>query len=414
MSTSRKSIYSSIGIVLAIVGISCMAMVKALLGSNVRSLSFIVSGLSVFFLAIGQDFRHLKASNKGMLLVLLYNFVTLALCLFSSVDYMEVEYGLVYQLVYFIQIYLLWNVSRNDDFSFIVDFGFWVTGIFCTIALILLFRYSGGGLLFYNHYLSSSGEFIFNRSATGTLSYMAFVFSLAHVSKNSVEKVFRQLFILVSIVVILFSTRRSVYAGVLFALVIKIKNDGFGFKSLDRNKLIKNILSFIFLIGLFYIAYRSTENVRLTIEKAWNSFTNGFFTIIGRESSDMAATMRATTSKSVLDQYLNHSTLGEFIFGRGYMTTYVDMPFIQAFWDMGLVGGIVFFIIQFIIPLKYILKKPNSQAFTAAQYIAAYSIVNGLISNTPYGHLFNMVIVIVMYEVDHISIENNTAQESLS
>lgn len=412
--STRKKIYSSIGIVLAVVGISCMAMVKALLGSNVRSLSFIVSGLSVVFMAIGQKFRHLKASNKGMLLVLLYSSATLILCLFSSVDYMEVEYGLVYQVVYFIQLYLLWNVSRDDDFSFMVDFGFWVTGVFCTIALILLFRYSGGGLLFYNYYLSSSGEFIFNRSATGTLSYMAFIFSLAHISRNSAEKVFRQMFILVSAVVILFSTRRSVYAGVLLVLFIKIKNDGFGFRNLDRNKILKNILSFIILISLFYIAYKSTENVRLTIEKAWSSFTNGFFTIIGRESTDMAATMRATTSNSVIDQYLNHSTIGEFVFGRGYMTTYVDMPFIQAFWDMGLIGGVVFVIIQFIIPLKYILKKPHSQAFAAAQYIAAYSIVNGLVSNTPYGHLFNMVIVIVMHEVDQLYIESSTAQESLS
>lgn len=400
---SKNKIYSSIGIVLAVVGISCMAMVKALLGSNIRSLSFIVSGLSVIFMAIGQDFRHIKAPNKGMLLVLLYCFVTLVLCLFSSVDIMEVEYGIIYQLVYFIQIYLLWNVSRKDDFSFMVEFGFWITGIFCTIALMLLIKYSGGGLLFYNYYLSSSGEYIFNRSATGTLSYMALVFSLAHVSKNNVEKIFRQLFILISVLVILFSTRRSVYASVLLTLVIKIKNDGISYKKFDRNKFLKFILSLLIILVLFYIAYRSTDYVRLTIEKAWNSFKYGFLTIIGRESSDMAATMRVNTSNYVLDMYLNHSTIWEFIFGRGYMTTYVDMPFIQAFWDMGLIGGVVFFIIQFIVPIKYVLKKPHSQAFSIAQYIAAYSIVNGFVSNTPYGHLFNMVIVIVMSEVDQLS-----------
>lgn len=400
----RKNICVSIGIVFALVGISCMAMVKALLGSNIRSLSFIVAGLSVVLMAIGQDLRYVKAGNRDMILVFVYIITTLIMSLFSGIDIMQVEYGFIYQLVYFLQIYLLWNVRRDLSLSFVVEFGFWLTGLFCTIALVLLFRFSMGGLLFYNSYLSSSGEYIFNRSATGNLSYMTLVFSLSYKPQNKVETIFRQLFLAISILVIAFSTRRSVYAAVILTIIIKIKNDAVFIKRMDRKKFIRNIVALCIFIVAFYLAYRSSENIRITIEKVWESFISGLFTITGRESTDMAASMRATTSSAVIDQYLNHSTIIEYLFGRGYMETYVDMPFIQAFWDMGLLGGIVFFIIQFIIPIKYILKKPRTQAFTAAQYIAAFSVVNGVISSTPYGHLFNMVIVIVMSEVEDVSL----------
>lgn len=68
----------------------------------------------------------------------------------------------------------------------------------------------------------------------------------------------------------------------------------------------------------------------------------------------------------------------QFLFGRGYMHSWVDMPFFQAFIDLGVFGGIVFSIIMFVVPLKYLWKKTNSAAVMAAQYFTVLSMIDGL------------------------------------
>lgn len=403
----RKSIYAGIGIVLALTGISCMAMVKALLGSNIRALSVIVVVLSLILMARGQSLRYIKAPKIDVTCIFLYSIITLFLSLISNVDFMEVEYGFIYQSVYFLQIVLLWNICRDIDTDYIVKFGFWFTGIFCAISLVLLVRYAAGGLLFYNSYFSSSGEYIFKRSATGTLSFMTFVFAMSYNPKNRINKTIRYFFLIIATIVVVYSTRRSVYAAFILCIILKFRNDGNELKRISFNKVIKSVLLTIIFISAIIIAYRNSLEVRQTFDKVWISFINGLRTILRVDTSDMAASMRANTASEVIYQYFNNSTLLQMLFGRGYMTTYVDMPFIQAFWDMGFVGGISFCILQFVVPIKYLVHRPRNSAVEVAQYIASFSIVNGFISNTPYGHFFNVVFLITLCDFEEIQGDEN-------
>ena len=114
----------------------------------------------------------------------------------------------------------------------------------------------------------------------------------------------------------------------------------------------------------------------------------------------MAASMRVASSSSVLNNYFYNSNVKQILFGRGYMTTWVDMPFIQAFWDFGALGGITFAGCGFIIPANYLLKKAKTQGCRAAQYLALKTMADSVASGYPYGCFFNIVLMIVMFKAE--------------
>ena len=151
-----------------------------------------------------------------------------------------------------------------------------------------------------------------------------------------------------------------------------------------------------------------------TLGHAGEMLVNGIRTFLGIDNSDLAAAMRTSKADYVINQYLYHSTPKQVLLGRGYMTTWVDMPFIQAFWDLGLVGGITYIVIQFAIPLKYMLKKTDSQGMRAAQYLTFMTIFDGIASGYPYGRFFETVLMITIDTAHRQGNDNPTQMQHIA
>lgn len=391
----NKNVLSSLGITLAIAGISCMAMIKGLIGKNLQILSVIVVILSVILLAKGQQFRYYTKPTKEMGLIFLYTFVTLMMCLFSDISVTQNGYGFIYQAAYFLQIYLLWNTTRDNNRDFYVEIGFWLCGIFSITALILLIRNSTGSL-FINSLTSVNGEYLFNRSTIGTLSFITLSMTLAYKTKSKWEKIFKSVFIVVAVIVLIASSRRSVYLATIISLLLHFRNTGGTAPRINKNSFTKWFLIIISIVFIISMIYNNSSDVRESLEHAWTMLTNGVLTFLGKNSSDMSAAMRVSSAETVMNEYLHNSTVFQQFFGRGYMTKWVDIPFIQAFWDLGLVGGILFCIIQFIVPIRHLIRKADSPGVMAAQYLATLSVFEGLANSFPYGHFFTIVLLLMM------------------
>lgn len=372
-----------------------MGIVKGLIGINARILSTLIVIVSVALLAKGSKLGYINVPNEEVGTIFLYSIVSLVLAVFSRFPLMQTGYGFVYQAASFAQIFLLWNIDSENDLDYYVEIGFWFCGVFCFILLLLLVEKTGG-TLFLNGFESEDGEYLFNRSTIGSLGFKSFVMALAFKSNSKVKTQFRSVFLLVSIVVVIASTRRGIYLATIASCLLHYRNCRAVGRGIDVDRTLKKIIFRTMCIAAFVLLYSRSTFVQDTLGHAVERLVDGIRTFLGLENSDLAASMRTSKADYVIDQYLYHSTPLQVLFGRGYMTTWVDMPFLQAFWDLGLVGGITFAVIQFLIPLKYMKQKTDCQGMRAAQYLACMSIADGIASGYPYGRFFNAVLLVTI------------------
>ena len=390
-----------------------MGIVKGLIGINARILSTLIVILSVVLLLRGLNWGYITMPNEEVGIIFLYSIVSLILALFSRFSLMQNGYGFVYQAAAFMQIFLLWNIDFENDMDYYVEIGFWFCGVVCVISLLLLIKNTGGSL-FVNSFESEDGEYLFNRSTIGSIGFKSFVIELALKPNSKVKAQFRRVFLLVSLVVIIASTRRGIYLATIASCLLHYRNCRSMDKGVDVDRMLKKVVLGAICIAAFLLLYSRSSFMQDTLGHAGEMLVNGIRTFLGIDNSDMAAAMRTSKSEYVIDQFLYHSTPKQVLLGRGYMTTWVDMPFIQAFWDLGLVGGITYIVIQFAIPLKYMLKKTDSQGMRAAQYLTFMTIFDGIASGYPYGRFFETVLLITIDTAHSQGNDNPTQMQHIA
>lgn len=390
--SKRRNLWVDLGIVLAIAGVSCMGIVKGLLDSNVRILSTLVVILSVVLLSRGSSLGYIELPTEDAGWLVAYGILTLVLSLVSGTPLMATGYGFIFQAAGFVQLFLLWNIGYENDLDSYVEVGFWFCGVFSLITLLLLLKKTGGDL-FANDIVSDSGETLFNRSTIGSIGFKSFVMILAYQPRSYWKTMARRVFLVLAIVVLIASTRRGCYMGSIIACILHYRNTRNRTSTFDPDQTIKKVASMVFLIGLLLVLYANNSFIRDTFGRAAESLFKGIRTFLGLDSSDMAASMRTSSAKRVIDQFLHNSTAMQVLFGRGYMTTWVDIPIVQAFWDLGLLGGMFFTMIQFIIPARYLARKAETQGMRAAQYLTAMSMLEGIMSGYPYGKSFECILL---------------------
>lgn len=391
--SKRRNLWVDLGIVLAIAGVSCMGIVKGLLDSNVRILSTLVVILSVVLLSRGSSLGYIELPTEDAGCIFAYGILTLVLALTSGTPLMANGYGFIFQAAGFVQLFLLWNIDFESNLDSYVEVGFWFCGVFSLITLLLLLKKTGGAL-FANDIISEDGETLFNRSTIGAIGFKSFVMVLAYQPQTHWKTMVRRVFLILAITVLIASTRRGGYMGAIVACVLHYRNCREHGGEVDLDKAIKKVLSVVFCIVLILVLYANNSFIRETFGRAGESLFKGIRTFLGLDSSDMAVSMRTSSAKRVIDQYLHNSTAKQVLLGRGYMTTWVDVPIVQAFWDLGLLGGIFFIVIQFIIPVRYLAQKAETQGIRAAQYLTAMSMMEGVMSGYPYGKSFECLLLI--------------------
>lgn len=370
-----------------------MGIVKGLLDTNLRILSTLIVILSVVLLAKGSKLGYIEMPTEDAGCIFAYGILTLVLAFCSGIPLMANPYGFIYQAAAFMQLFMLWNIDFDSDPDYYVEIGFWLCGVFCLIAFALLLKKTGGAL-FAPNILSEDGEYLFSRATIGEIGFKTFVLVLAYQPQTYWKTMARRAFLIVAITVLIASTRRGGYVGAIVACILHYRNCRKHSGEYDLDKMIKKVLSVVFCIGLILVLYANNSFVRDAFGQAGDSFINGIRTFLGLENSDAAAAMRTSSAKRVIDQYLHNSTAKQVLLGRGFMTTWVDVPIVQAFWDLGLLGGIFFAIIQFIIPARYLAHKAETQGMQAAQYLTAMSMLEGIMSGFPYGKSFACLLLI--------------------
>lgn len=394
------------GIVLSVLGISSMAIVKVLIGKDESLLSVAIVIISLIMLIDLNYLRYFKTPTRYVQLIFLYETITVVLSLINTFFYgksiFEMPFGIIYQGCFFVQTLLLWN-CRKIDTEHLMKLFFWYSGILAIIALILIFRdpVFADNNIFITGLYSLEGERIITRASTGVIGAYAFFASLAYSeSKNKTARLVRYLFLSVGLVVSLLSNRRTVIGAELIVFIIWVI-DGIRKRGLRWHIIFEAIGG---LISLFVVAFLLSSlfggEIPDFIGNSIESFSNALGSYFGiAEYYDTSANMRRVAWETAFSELRNSMSLFQFLFGHGYGSWWMDVPVLEAFWELGIVGGILFVIIQIVYPIIFILKKTDSAILTFVKFCLVLRIVDNFSSGTCYG-IFFMLILYALLEYE--------------
>lgn len=383
----------SAGIVMCICGVSIGGLIKLAMGVNYSWISTLIIMISTLALVDIKRAPIYSLVPNSLLFIYLYSIATILLACFNGIPFIGNNVSILYQLVYFLQIVLLLGIRGGYDAEDFSRKAFWILGVSSFLALILI-NVKGFGVGF-GVLLSRTDETnAVSRATTGFIAYYGICASLVFIPRKIVESIAKFVFLLSSLIVLIMSSRRSSLVALILILILRLKNNR-GLKKLNIQKVIKILLVFILMGISAIVLIRTNETIAQAIDHAWELMIKGFRTYLGIEKNDMSVGYRRARIESIPHEYFNNSSVFQFIFGRGYNTDWLDIPFMQAFWDMGMVGGIWFLFLQGIEPIRHVLRKPQNAAVEFAQYYTVFRIVQNFSNGTPYGTFFPIVLLYV-------------------
>ena len=384
----------AVGIILCICGVSIGGLIKLARGVNYSWISTLIVIISTLALVDLKKSHIYSRIPNSLVSIYLYSIFTIILACFNDTPFNGSNISILYQLVYFLQIILLLGVREGYDAEDFIRTAFWILG-FSSLLAIILINIKGFGVG-YGVLLSRTDETnAVSRATTGSIGYYSICASIVFEPKKKGDRIAKITFVVISLLVLIMSSRRGTLFSLVAILVLRLKNNS-GLNSVNARKVLQRVFMFI-LIGIFAaVLLRTNDMVAQAIDRAWNSLINGFKTYLGIANNDMSAGYRRARIESVPYEYFNNSSFLQFVFGRGYNTDWLDIPFMQAFWDLGLVGGLWFLFIQGIEPVRHVFRKPQNTAIEFAQYYTVLRVIQNFSNGTPYGTFFPIVLLYVL------------------
>lgn len=397
---SWNSTFFSLGIVLSILGIPAMALLKISLNQDLSAFSIIIQIVSCLLLFNYHKIFSYPKLSLGFFSILLYTIYILILAAISDIPFMTSPYGFIYQLFYAIQLLFLWNNIDRIDFKQILNMLLWVSGLLTIISLFFIVEnFRNTGVFFFQGLgRDELNNFVVARDTTATLSFITLILILVN-NKWQSSRFWIYLFFMASVFVMLCSNRRSITGTTIIILIYHF----FSLQKLKikRKKFVLILLHSISLIIVFLMMYFFIPSFQNLIQDSFNSLANAIGTYFGNDKSfDLAANYRREKLETIPELYFFNSSLKEFVFGRGYMTEWLDIPFLQVFYDLGIVVGIYFLIIQLFLPLFYFFKKTNEPIIKFVQYYVLLRVLLHFCSGLPYGCFFPLVMLMLFLNVE--------------
>ena len=245
--------------------------------------------------------------------------------------------------------------------------------------------------------MDSQGKTIITRASTGEIAVISIFASLAYTPHKKTEKTFKVGFVFAAGISLILSNRRTTTAAVLLSLLLYIfyypTRDG----RIDVHFFKKKTFIGICALAVIMAIATRIPQVVATVTRAFVSLINaiGNFMSIG-DAYDMSANMRRNAMESAVSQILSETSALKLFFGHGYGTLWLDVPVLEAFWELGLFGGIFFFAVQVLVPIKFISDKRSDDTLRFVQFWLILSLIQGFSSGVCYGIFFPMVLYCVV------------------
>lgn len=386
----KKRYTLELGLIICLFGTQLSRLLMELMSMtfNTTNLVFVLGLL--LLIPLGRTYKNGFLIDKKMFAILIYQLFVLLYAACSGAALFNSLTGTAY--TWFCVAFLV-LINCNDIESFngdtFVGLGWWILGIGST----LLCWVASNGLRQFVPIMRLP-----NGSDRLTLSVIAFgflVFYLCYKPKRKAEKIIGYIFVVTSIVDIYLCTRKGMLIS--FAVVLGIhfyKTE----KKINAKKCFKFIGTAVAVLVIGIVVLNKIPAISKALTDFWTLLKDSVLGYLGKaDGLYNTGAGRNSNTKAMIDELKNDYSAFEIIFGKGYAYKDIDFPYLEAFSDFGLIGGLFFLYVALLIPVRMILRKESNAAVRFAQYYALIAIFQNIYSGLPFGHYKFIPIIFLIW-----------------
>lgn len=386
-----------IGIALNALGVSIAIVCKEMLRLDSSVVTNLVYVLALLFTVDWNNLflKHTLRFSKDMWWLLAFQVFIFLYAVIADASLMGSESSIVYTLYVIAYIIALLTNNGTIDGESFIKFIIVVTAFLNLIVFGLIVSGQTDLGSVYVRTLTYGTD----RSSLSSVPLYYILAFICYKPRKLLDRIITILILFLSVYNMLACVRRTVYIIVIVCLIVWIVKS-INFQSIERQKFIKCMVAIIIIICVFRIVY-SIEWVQNIVNRSFESLTTGLATFFDDSAADASVTIRNTNRALAIQDYKENSIV-QLIFGRGYAYMWIDLPFFEAFLDLGLIGGFAYLYFTGVLVVKEVLKK---RAFTRGEWFIVFNaisvLISGFVSGMPYGYgkycpIASFIFVIIM------------------
>ena len=350
--TRTKRVMSEMGIALSLVSIPLGMIVKVIWGNMIFGNLFMAVGLLMMF-----PYHRMRDGIRLNLLSGVMIFVILSFVYYIFSDFDEPVYLLYLGVTLFFSVGLSLSKYGKDFsldntiryiwlFSLVSVLG----GLYCFVSGKLSFL---SGLLDFNE----EGDTIYDGLTMGSVCIMQIICSFYFISKDDnslLERYLMFLLIILDFVMTLMAFKRTPLLIALVIIFYYLRR--LGYLALTPRKVICFILVFL-AIMVYVISNSELSEAVATISE--NTF-EGISSLVTGDHTGHSLTNSTDVrieNRDAAFGMIAHFDVLEYMIGRGFMTFWFDMPLVQSYLDMGVIGLVLFAFYTVYLPLYSVFSK---------------------------------------------------------
>lgn len=350
--TRTKRGMSEMGIALSLVSIPLGMIVKVIWGNMIFGNLLMALGLLMMF-----PYHRMRDGIRLNLQSGVMIFVILSFVYYIFSDFDEPVYLLYLGVTLFFSVGLSLSKYGNDFsldntiryiwlFSLVSVLG----GLYCFVSGKLSFL---SGLLDFNE----EGDTIYDGLTMGSVCIMQIICSFYFISKDDnslLERYLMFLLIILDFVMTLMAFKRTPLLIALVIIFYYLRR--LGYLALTPRKVICFILVFL-AIMVYVISNSELSEAVATISE--NTF-EGISSLVTGDHTGHSLTNSTDArieNRDAAFGMIAHFDVLEYMIGRGFMTFWFDMPLVQSYLDMGVIGLVLFAFYTVYLPLYSVFSK---------------------------------------------------------
>lgn len=393
---SLKGIISALGLALVICSIPISMYVKVFFGFMNLNTYLILLGLVLLF-----PYRNVGNKSLSQMMIFCIMFSVIAIIYMYLGNYEDSMHYVYNTLVIIIGLSLGLSWYETDfkigDAIKII----WIISAFCSIITLYVLQTGMFGMYAIDNSAARNENdvLIFDLLTAAGCCRTNLLASLYILSKEALKKktlLLIILFIILDFYLVLFTQKRTPLIVAVFILFFFILKGGISLSSENKN-IIRYFVAAAFVgVILLFMSNTTSEYIANMIDGIYY----GVYDMInGTDSTEAAnsATIRYMARQDAWSTISGFS-LFEYVFGKGYMTQWIDAPILQSYLDMGIMGLVFFGFFILYLPFKVLfLEKYHTPELLWAALNASYGMIACFNSGHPYGHARWIPICILIY-----------------
>lgn len=382
-----------LGIALVPVSIPLGMIVKILIGNMIFGNLAMALGLIMMFPVnrIVDGFRFGKIA--GIIFFLLMSFVYYFCSEFDDPMYL-VYLGV--SLVYALELSLM-RFEEDVRMVKVVSY-MWVLSLVCVIGGLVGFATGQIDFLTGAFSFDDGGETIYDGLTMGHVTITQMICSFFFLSASDLKPSLRPLLIAVAVLdlfTVFFSFKRTPMLVAFIIFIYYMRR--LGYLSLSPKKILVLIVLLCAIVVYVMSTPELAEGISLLAE---NTFTGVIDLVTGNHTGHglTNSTDMRIENRDLAFALISRFDMLQYMIGAGFMKFWFDMPLIQAYLDMGVLGFLLYGYYAVFIPLNVLFtSKRADNVLCFATMLCLYGAVCCLTSGHPYAHNQWMPVILLCF-----------------